>query len=189
MNELQNKVDLANNEIKKALAYVNERQEIFQYLDIKLHKAISIENELNTVDNFNDFCTVAFEQMLEDLESEHDILFYNHNFALGRTSSFWLHNGDLVPQNFDNSFENTIELVENVAHNYIGLDMYFQNSPYFEIENESEDFFEEDLDIFTEHFYKEVKDNIKDIEIVFNYIDSYKNNQVEYYTEFIENCW
>lgn len=197
MNELLLK---ANEEVKKVVDYLKENEEMFDMMDLKLHHASfydyskdfplcykSDENDKNGYTNFYIFCEDNYNMFVEDLKENFNIDFGKMRNQVGRTSKFYL--ADWIETTHCKlSIENTI--------NTLLCDKYVYNLNYTEINDngliipygeytEEDDEVQEEL----EHiigFYKWFIEEIKDIKIVYDMIKNFKDNQIEYFKEYLE---
>ena len=100
MNELLVK---ANEEIKKVVDYLEENEDMFNMMDLKLHNASfydyskdfplcykSDENTESGYTNFYFFCEDSYNMFVEDLKETFNIEFGKMRKQVGGTSKFYL---------------------------------------------------------------------------------------------------
>lgn len=193
---------LANKELRKAVKLLKDNEDKWNnYLDLKLHEAaytnidfegyygakITFDNEAQS-DWFYMFCEDSYNMFIEDLQNEYNIDFDELRDNVGRTSSFYLgnlHSSELL-DTLANASETYMYGGLNIAiiDNLISIDV--KNSvDYFE---DLEDFANALLD-FAYCIYDEVEESLEPIITVYDYITSFKNNQVEYFKEYVENTF
>lgn len=198
MNELLVK---ANEEIKKVADYLKENEDMFDMMDLKLHDASSYDyekefplcyksDEENTsgYNNFYYFCEDNYNMFVEDLKENFNIDFDKMKKQVGRTSKFYL--ADWIETTHCRlDIENTINslLCDKYAYslNYTEINEDCKIVPYGEYTEEDEEVQEELENIVG--FYDWFIEEIKDIKIVYDMIKNFKDNQVEYFKDCLEN--
>ena len=137
-------------------------------------------------DIFYDFCQISYDDFTEWMEEEH---IKDERKYIGRTSSFYL--TDIHGKSMSAVIEN---LLASIDGGYYSIDVddnchmiHFADTEYFteaeQIESEQE-YMEY---IANGEFLKDVKDYLKDAARIADYIDGFKENQVEYFKEYIES--
>lgn len=213
--KLQNKLDLANVEFTKVVNYIRENNCMFESMNLKLHYAATLDlakyplckkyQQENDCNLFQDFCNISYDLFVEDLKENFNIDWSETHFYIARTSSFYLYD-------FYATYNQTLqidEMIYNFYNKYIGnndfqdltinlkinsddlkLEIEFQE---YDIEN-NYDYDEEDmeeisiaLDYFIEDFYNDFINHCKDIEIVYKQIKDFKDNQVQYFEDYLKN--
>jgi len=205
--EMKNKIKNANIEIQKVITYIEENRDMFDSMNLKLHEASyysysKLEQDFNLLtddglDYFYRFCDDSFRMFEEDLKESYNIDFRKYQFQLGRTSSFYLHDRnivDITARKF--SYADTIYqlLYKSYTSNvYISLDddgIINSESTMKELETtDNEDYINiinDELDYITDNLYSDLIDYITDIEIIYDYIKLFKENQVKYFKEYLE---
>ena len=197
-NQLQPKLDLANEQFAKVVNYIKENIEMFESMNLKLHHAVTLDLEKfplckklqeksNSFSLFHDFCEINYNIFIEDLKENHNIDFQEMRNHIGRTSSFYLYdfyaikNGKLqideMIYNFYNRYIDCNDFQDLTINDNLRIE--FQTYDIEEISNH--------LDYFIEDFYNDFINHCKDIEIVYNKIKSFKDNQVEYFEDYLQN--
>ena len=197
MNELLVK---ANEEIKKVVEYLKENEEMFDMMDLKLHKASfydyekefplcykADEENISGYTNFYNFCEDNYDMFIEELKESFNIDFDKMRKQVGRTSKFYL--ADWIETTHCKlNFEYTINtlLCEKYAYNlnYTEINALCEVVPYGEFTEEDEEVQEELESIIG--FYDWFIEEIKDIKIVYDRIKDFKDNQVKYFKEYLE---
>lgn len=186
------KLELANEQIRKVIGYLKQNEKYMDYMDLKLHDVsfydfetdfpLCFKNDTNDeYSYFYLFCEDNYNMFVEDLAENFNINFEKMKVQLGRTSSFYL-------QNF---YDKNIDcLLENLSYDDACMNFTeFENGkikPYGEYTEEDEEV-QEELDYFIDDFYNSVVKRFKDIIIVYDYIEDFKKNQVEYFKEYLQS--
>ena len=196
MNELLVK---ANEEVKKVADYLKENEDMFGMMDLKLHKASFYDYEkkfplcykddeenTNGYNNFYYFCEDNYNMFVEDLKENFNIDFEKMRKQVGRTSSFYL--ADWIETTHCRlNIENTINtlLCDKYVYslNYMEINEDCKIVPYGEYTEEDEEVQEELEEIVG--FYDWFIDEIKDIKTVYDMIKNFKDNQVEYFKDYL----
>jgi hypothetical protein len=199
-------IKLAEKELNKAIVLLRDTQYMWDnYTDLKLHDAsycdidfegyygakVTFDTEAHS-DWFNMFCEDSYSQFIEDLRNDY-IDFEEFIDRVGRTSSFYighLHGGlDLLE----------VLLSEDVTDFYCDchatefiMDMDTNKVKISQYEDYAEEF-EEDLLYIIDKAVELTEETLKPIKTVYNYINDFKRNQVEYFQDyvketFIANC-
>lgn len=185
-------LEKANAELKKVVDFINENDEMFDMMDLKLHdisyycwKDMEKDFPLTYAENkniFYDFCDYAYEWFKMWCEDNY-IDFDGMIEHVGRTSKFYLHKWH--DKNIDYMLYTIIEK--------IGL---WYATSYFNIEDgviistDYEDFADEtleSLEYIAEEFYDDFMKATEDMVKVYDYIKDFKDSQVEYFKEYC-NC-
>ena len=198
MNELLAKV---NEEVKKVADYLKENEDMFDMMDLKLHKASfydyekdfplcykSDEENASGCNNFYYFCEDNYNMFVEDLKENFNIDFEKMRKQVGRTSKFYL--ADWIETT------HCILNIENTINTLL-CDKYVYNLNYTEVNDNGliipyGEYTEEDEEVQEElenivGFYDWFIEEIKDIKIVYDMIKNFKDNQVEYFKDYLEN--
>lgn len=184
-NKLLNK---ANEELKKVVDYIKQNESMFDYMDLKLHNVsyycyTEMKNDFPLVckeydDIFERFCDIEYDWFIEWCREE-GIDFNKMHYQLGRTSKFYLHNW--YDKNIDFMLYNIIEDGCWYALNYFNLTNGVITSTDIE---DYEDTTIESLEYIANDFYNDFMNAIEDIKKVYDYIVSFKENQVENFKSF-----
>ena len=201
LNILLNK---ANDEIKKIKCNYMENQNAFKPMNLKLHDTLNYyalqakndypmftENEL--YDFFDNFCDTSYDTFIEDLSLNYNIEFKDYVNHIGSTSNFYL--------TYNNSFKyNHIEkcgfydLINDLLNNlisYVDYEYVFiinsdgtiiLNNQITIAENNI-DYIKELLQTIIDNIYNTYESLTKNIIIIYNYIKSFKDNQVKYFKD------
>lgn len=194
----QTALRLATKEVNKAANLLLEHEDKWnESLNLKLYDAFStdIDFECNGArvvfdsdaqnEWFYRYCEDTYDQFIEWCKEE-NIDFNKMCDNIGRTSSFYL--GKLHADNLLDTF-------------YEASDVYTQNDLIaytldekgnliidYSSEEDLEDALASLLNI-AEYIYKEVEESLEDIIKVYNYIQDTKNNQVEYFKDYVKEVW
>jgi hypothetical protein len=210
-NKLKAKLDLANVEFTKVVNYIKENISMFESMNLKLYYAAVMDfskyplcqkyqEKYKDFDLFQDFCNINYNMVIKVLKENHNIDFQEMQKHIGRASSFCLYdfyatyNGKLqideMIYNFYNRYIDCNDFQDLTINDNLQLEIEFQT---YDIEN-NYSYDEEDmeeisisLDYFIEDFYNDFINHCKDIEIVYNEIKSFKDNQVEHFEDYLQN--
>ena len=200
--ELAPKIEEANKVLKKLKDYIEEHNDMFGYMDLKLHDVSfycykDLENDFPLVaerggDNiFYDFCKESYNDFVNCWCDCEGINFKKMRRFLGRTSKFYLTEWDN-----DDTIDTIVQqIIDKYASCYASCysDIYIDfNCQYFIdtdciIDEDAKDNIEEDLNFIIEDLWKDFYSDIKDVEKVYKYITDFKKNQVEYFKEWLQN--
>lgn len=194
---------LLQKELDKCFKLLKDNEEKWNsYMDLKLHYAstedISFEHNGATIsfdskaqdDWFNFFCEDSYRSFLEVLKESKGIDFDELRDNVGRTSSFYL--GELHNNEKD---KYTCALTE-ASYEFSMTNLEFnedENGIHF-IDNDLNGY--EDIEdavngmlALAETMYDDLKDKLDEIIYVYDYIKDFKNNQVEYFKEYVKDMW
>lgn len=184
-------INKANENLNKAIQIFQDNEKAFSSMNLKLHDASYYawsakedypEIEDDMTDIFYLFCEVSYDQMLEYFE-EQGYDFENRSY-IGHTSSFYLDKG----YQFDR-----ISDMDNLLYNVIEKNGYaYDITP--EIKDgkldETDEWFDETSEniqyIASDEFLEDLNKDISPIIGMYEYIKDFKENQVEYFKEFLE---
>lgn len=194
---------LLQKELDKCFKLLKDNEEKWNnYMDLKLHYAstenvdfehydakITFDNEVQSR-WFYTFCDDMYEQFLNDLMTVRGIDFKDLKDSLGRTSSFYLgklHNNEkdkyccaLTEASYEFNITNLkFNEDENGIH-FIDNDL----SGYEDIEDAVNGML-----ALIETMYDDLKDNLDEIIYVYDYIKDFKDNQVEYFKDYVKETW
>lgn len=214
MTEIKELVKKANAQCKRIKDYITENEEMFDSMDLKLHDASfyqykDMENdfplcyadsERNTENSyFYQFCESSYEQFIEWCE-EQGIDFSKICHHINRTSQFYLYDKDLIQRDRGKiEFGWTMDTIFNefVCTNYYQMiefndDGFIDEEKSFEYNKEyftREEWIEElkpILEYIISDMYNDFMGEIEDVKNVYEYIQDTKENQVEYFKDFLE---
>ena len=192
---------LAEEALNKCFKRLKENEKKWnESLNLKLYDCFGM-NEFETefgkivlndefVNNaFLDFCNSSYDMMLEDLKQEHDILFEKIRDEVGRTSSFYI---GKAHNDYKDKF--TVALAELSDTWRETLVEHFETENGFTIrddvdlngEDDIEQYMNDMLDI-AQNVEREFEEAFHEIEVVYDYITSFKENQVEYFKDYVLN--
>lgn len=191
------KIDKANKEIKKVHDYILSLQDsLLNPVNLKLYDAFFNADDL---DKFYFFCEISFNDFREIIKDATNTDFYNLVHYIGRTSSFYcltddlynniiterdkiilsdttynfmydLYNNHYTNLNFSkNGLIDAIELIDDIQKYELNIDAVADELDF----------------IISGDFLKEIKATFKDCIFVYDTIKDFKENQTEYYQDFI----
>lgn len=197
---------LLQKELDKCFKLLKDNEEKWNcYMDLKLHYAstenvdfehydakITFDNEVQSR-WFYTFCDDMLEQFLNDLMTVKGIDFNELKDNIGRTSSFYL--GKLHNTEKDKYCCALTEVSYEFA-TYYGDELTFsenENGIYLTIsDNIADERIEEtvnDMLEMTEVIYSDLKNKLDEIIYVYDYIKDFKDNQVEYFKDYVKDTW
>lgn len=204
----EKKIEKANEQIKKVVDYLKEHKDAFKSMNLKLYDAFyyfmsdEMEKEFpltyadnegrNESDDFYWFCDDSYRLFKEDLEENFEIDFSEIQHSIGTTSSFYLHDNTIELDRYDDiDTDVTIEnfICEYYNDNYCNIENVSIKIDEYYIDNEDIDYSEEienELDYIINDLYNDVINYCKDIITVYDIIKNFKDNQVEYFKEYLE---
>lgn len=197
---------LLQKELDKCFKLLKDNEEKWNnYMDLKLHYACTENVDFEhydakiTFDNevqsrwFYTFCDDMHEQFLNDLMTVKGIDFNELKDNIGRTSSFYL--GKLHNNEKDKYCCALTEASYEFA-TYYGDELTFsenENGIYLTI---SDDIADEEIEKtvsdmlgMTEVIYSDLKNKLDEIIYVYDYIKDFKDNQVEYFKDYVKDTW
>lgn len=197
---------LLQKELDKCFKLLKDNEEKWNdYMDLKLHYACTENVDFEhydakiTFDNevqsrwFYTFCDDMFEQFLNDLMTDKGIDFKELRDNVGRTSSFYL--GKLHNTEKDKYCCALTEASYEFA-TYYGNELLFsenENGIYLTVSDDiADERIEEtvnDMLEMTETIYSDLKDKLDKIIYVYDYIKDFKDNQVEYFKDYVKETW
>ena len=195
---------LLQKELDKCFKLLKDNEEKWNdYMDLKLHYACTENVDFEhydakiTFDNevqsrwFYTFCDDMFEQFLNDLMTDKGIDFKDISDYIGRTSSFYL--GKLHNTEKD---KYSCALAEaSYEFNMTNLEFNEDENGIYFIDNDLSGY-EEDIEdtvnamlALVETMYDDLKDKLDEIIYVYDYIKDFKDNQVEYFKDYVKETW
>ena len=195
------KVNQANQEIQKVVDFLKENYEAFDNMDLKLHDVsyycyskFSTDFPLLTdeTDWFYMFCDDQYRLFKEDLQLSKGIDLDDMRCQLGRTSSFYLHDRNIIDININRlDYKNTIyNFIDKNYNDVIYTDDYLLNAGFIDEEKTFDDDeisdIEDTLDYIISDLYKDVFAYCEDIITVYTALTDFKDNQVEIFKEYMQ---
>lgn len=195
---------LLQKELDKCFKLLKDNEEKWNnYMDLKLHYACTENVDFEhydakiTFDNevqnrwFYTFCDNMFEQFLNNLMTDKGIDFKDISDYIGRTSSFYL--GKLHNTEKD---KYSCALAEaSYEFNMTNLEFNEDENGIHFIDNDLSGY-EEDIEetvnamlTLVETMYDDLKNELDEIIYVYDYIKDFKDNQVEYFKEYVKDTW
>lgn len=198
--ELKQKIEKANEQIKRLKEWYKERQYCFELMDLKLHDCSfyaydKIEEEFllcgeNSADYFYDFCQQSYDVFINELTQE-GINFNKMVHHLGRTSSFWLHDRNtfqMTGRGYEIDWHDTMCDIGNEAdYACIGYLSYDDYGMVIGIDEEYPEESDIELNWLIEDMYTYITNEFEDVVYVGEKIKDFKDNQVEYFMEYLKN--
>ena len=195
------KIDKANKELKKVHDYILSLQDsLLNPVNLKLYDAFFNADDL---DKFNFFCEICFDDFREIIKDATNTDFYNLVNYIGRTSSFYCLTDDLYNSIVTNRngviLSDTIYNLFYDLYGWNNILLNFDKNGYIDARQLCDDVFVYDTDkhnttcqldfIISGDFLKEIKAAFKNCIFVYDTIKDFKENQTEYYQDFITaNC-
>lgn len=194
---------LLQKELDKCFKLLKDNEEKWNnYMDLKLHYACTENVDFEhydakiTFDNevqsrwFYTFCDDMLEQFLNDLMTVKGIDFNELKDNIGRTSSFYLgklHNTEkdkyscaLCEASYEFNITNLkFNEDENGIH-FIDNDL----SGYEDVEDAVNGML-----ALVETMYDDLKNKLDEIIYVYDYIKDFKDNQIEYFKDYVKDTW
>lgn len=195
------KVNQANQEIQKVVDFLKENYEAFDNMDLKLHyvsyycySKFSTDFPLLTdeTDWFYMFCDDQYFLFKEDLQLSKGIDFDGMRYQLGRTSSFYLHDRNIIDINANRiDYKNTIyNFIDKNYNDVIYTDDYLLDAGFIDEEKRFDDDeisdIEDTLDYIISDLYKDVIAYCEDIITAYTALKDFKDNQVEIFKEYLQ---
>lgn len=203
---LEKEIINANKQCIKVKNYIKEHEDMFNAMDLKLHDASFYECEDMEKDfplcysdkeeyNFYRFCDSTYNQFIDWCE-EQNIDFRAMCHSIGRTSSFYLYEKELVLR--ENGKINWSWTLYNIF--YLGYSniLEFDNEGNIDIEESfrcNGDYYTKEewneklksaLQYITDEMYNDFMKEIKNVKKVYEYIKDTKDNQIKYFKEWLE---
>lgn len=195
---------LLQKELDKCFKLLKDNEEKWNnYMDLKLHYACTENVDFEhydakiTFDNevqsrwFYTFCDDMFEQFLNDLMTVKGIDFNELRDNVGRTSSFYL--GKLHNTEKD-KFSCALAEV-SYEFNITNLEFNEDENGIHFIDNDLSGY-EEDIEdtvngmlALAETMYDDLKDKLDEIIYVYDYIKNFKDNQCQYFKDYVKDTW
>ena len=191
--------DDVNKAIKNVAMYMKSIENVWnEARNLKLYDAFFkadelpkkyplVEAETNSYDAFYDFCNDAYTFGLQD-EFDNGYL-QDLRVYVGRTSTFYITN---IRDSKDNMTNVIYELIETINGN-IGIDFNddltmkpLTWSDYY-TEAELIEEYQGDMEYLVKEFIYDVKKYMQEAIKLAEYIDTYKENQVDYFDEWLSN--
>lgn len=191
------KIDKANKELKKVHDFILSLNDtLLNPVNLKLYDAFFSADDL---DAFDFFCECSFDDFREIIKDATNTDFYNLVHYIGRTSSFYCLTDDLY-NNIITDRNGVIlsDTIYNLFYDLYGWSnilLNFDKKGCIDAGQLCDDVFVYDTDkhdttcqldfIISGDFLKEIKATFKDCIFVYDTIKDFKENQTEYYQDFI----
>ena len=137
---------------------------------------------------FYTFCESSYNMMLEDLKENVGIVFQDIADYIGRTSSFYIgkaHNNEkdkyTVALAMLSSTWNASDVIEEETEAGFKISDDISEGDY-----DIEEYMNDMLDI-AQNVEREFEEAFHEIEVVYDYITSFKENQVEYFADYVKD--
>lgn len=214
MKELKEMIIKANEQLKRIRDYVTEHDAAFADMNLKLHNAIYYQctdmekdfplcfadNEKRYEDSyFYQFCEATYDQFT-DWCAEEGIDFNKMCHHIGRTSSFYLYDKEIVQRERWNvrcdwtmyncfnelGYTNYYQMVEFTKEGNIDEEETLKFDEDYWTESEWIDEIKPAIRYIIEEMYDDFVKEVADIIKVYEYIKDTKDNQVEYFKEWLQ---
>ena len=189
-NTTKETIKQAKSELKKIFDYIKENNDaLTSYTDLKLHDASfycyrDMQNDFplcyatyshndDFYDYFYRFCESSFDQFTEDL-NEKRIDFEKTIDRISHTSKFYCYAGHDDAETMINDFL-CDDYSFDIENGRFSFSQYYGMG---EIIN--------DLEYFVKNALNDFKEKTADAIEIYNYIKDFKENQIEYFKEFLE---
>ena len=191
------KIDKANKELKKVHDFIlSLNNTLLNPVNLKLYDAFFNADDL---DKFYFFCEISFDDFREIIKDATNTDFYNLVHYIGRTSSFYCLTDDLYNSIItDRNGVILSDTIYNLFYDLYGWSnilLNFDKNGYIDAGQLCDDVFVYDTDkhdttcqldfIISGDFLKEIKAAFNDCIFVYDTIKDFKENQTEYYQDFI----
>ena len=214
MREIKELIAKANEQCKRIKDYIIENKGMFSSMDLKLHDASFYEfgkmkndfpmcfkeNEGKSCGYtyFYDFCEDRYDQFKEWCEEE-KINFRAMCHHIGRTSSFYLYEKKFIEKEYGEirwswTMGNIFDELAYPSSNMVEFDLngnideektFNYESDYYTKEEWAEEV-KPSLRYIIDEMYDDFIKEITDVKKVYEYIKDIKENQVEYFKEYLE---
>lgn len=195
---------LLQKELDKCFKLLKDNEEKWNdYMDLKLHYACTENVDFEhydakiTFDNevqsrwFYTFCDDMFEQFLNNLMTDKGIDFKELRDNIGRTSRFYLgklHNTEKDKYSCALAKASYEFSITNLEFNEDENGIHFIDNDLSGYEEDIEDTVNGMLAL-AETMYDDLKDKLDEIIYVYDYIKDFKDNQVEYFKDYVKETW
>jgi len=189
-------IDAANAELKKIMDWFEGNKECFESLDLKLHDVsyycyTEFETDFPFInkqgwDMFDEFCNTEYDFMIETF-AEDDLNYVEKH--IGRTSSFYLYDDDIIE--FKGKYGNEFNW-EYMLYNFVNENGYNDTIPDITAEgkiDETDKYLndcEANLDYIIKDMYNEITKKYVGVVKMYEYIKEFKKNQVENFKDFCQ---
>lgn len=200
----EEKIIKANEQIKKVVDYLKKHEEAFGSMNLKLYDAFYYfgsdemkeefpltykNNNSREYDDFYWFCEDSYRLFEEDLKENLGIDFSEMQNYIDKTSSFYLHDCNIIDEdrNGDIDYSYAIsEFVNYYCNNQYGNFISFNKNLKILVNECVPAECEDEIDYIINDLYNDVVNYCKDIITVYEIIKNFKDNQVEYFKEYLE---
>lgn len=190
---MNNLIIKANENLKRAIEVIKNNQAAFESMNLKLHDVSyyswksaetnfpEIEEDMN--DLFYDFCDVSYMFLEEDFN------YYGYEWEkrqyIGRTSSFYLSGYQI------RGYRTETEDIDDILYEVLEKNGYYDSIPDIKdgkivIDDYIEDSKANIEYIGSEEFIRDFNKEIDGIIKMYEYIKDFKDNQVEYFKEYLQ---
>lgn len=190
---MNNLIIKANENLKRAIEVIKNNQAAFESMNLKLHDTSyyswksaetdfpEIEEDMN--DLFYDFCDVSYMFLEEDFK-ENGYEWEKRQY-IGRTSSFYLSGYQI------RGYRTETEDIDSILYEIIEKYGYYDSIPDIQDGKIVIDEYIEDSKanieyIASEEFIQDFNKEISGILKMYEYIKDFKDNQVEYFKEYLQ---
>lgn len=138
---------------------------------------------------FYDFCSESYDAIVEELKESDGIVFKDIADYIGRTSSFYIGKAN---NNEKDKYTVALARLSDTWNNSCVEHLETENGftiredIFLDSEEEIEEYMNDMLDI-AQNVEREFEEAFHDIEVVYDYITSFKENQVEYFTDYVKD--
>ena len=214
-NKLKELTQKANEQIQRIKDWYAENSKAFDYMDLKLHDVswycyskMEEDFPLCYANNRNDeysyfymFCESEYYFMLEDLKENNGIDFKDFHHSLGRTSSFYLHDQNVFQfeRHQINWYWTMNQIVSQIYGHVCGGYTEFDSNGNVDLEHSAQyiednymdkegayEYLADELEWLATEMYNDVLKEFEDMFVVYGYIKSFKENQVECFKEWLQ---
>lgn len=215
MTEIKELITKANEQCKRIKDYITDNAAMFEPMNLKLYDASYYEFDEMSKDfplcynenkdrscgytYFYDFCEDAWDQFLEWCKEE-KINFGNMRHNIGFTSSFYLYEKELVERDHGKinwswtmwnifnelGYTNYESMVEFDSNGNVDEEKTFSYESQYYTREEWIEEVKPALRYIINEMYDNFIKEIADVKNVYEYIKGVKDNQVEYFKEYLE---
>lgn len=211
--EIDELIDKANEQCMRIKGYIQENEDMFNIMDLKLYDAFYYEcdkmkddypslcnNEMDSY--FNRFCESTYNQFLEWCTEEY-INFDKMSHYVGRTSKFYLYETEFVQRDNHNeiNWQWTMQnIVDEVGYSLcyslfdfdkdgnINRESLLDDNESFYTKEELIEEIKPALQYISDSLYDDFMVQLEDTKKVYDYIKDIKDNQVEYFKDYLDCC-
>ena len=168
----------ANKELKKVVDFIESHKDAFNAMNLKLYDAFSASCDNGRTDDFYNFCDFEYDCMVDYFKE--NCIDFKPDY-IGHTSTFCL-DSRFKYCHFGN--DEIAELIYNMVYDF-GYDYVPDITDACKIDPDNFDDCIDNIEyIASGGFYKDFLDSVNDTMKVYEYIKSFKNNQVAAFDEY-----